>query len=143
MNGPVLGYAVFRLTLGVNFFMHGAVRIFSGMETYRGFAEGIVGGYADTILPRWLLVPFAWSLPPIELTIGLLLIVGLFTRWALVACGLTMAMLVFGKCLTQDWGVVSSQMIYAIVVFLLLVYEKHNAIALDSVVGGRRRIGFK
>lgn len=49
MTHRALGYALLRFVLGVNFLMHGAVRVFGD---YTGFARGVVGEFSCTILPE-------------------------------------------------------------------------------------------
>ena len=104
-----LAYGILRLTLGVNMLMHGVVRV----PNLTGFAEAIVSSFAGTPLPPLSVRLFALSLPFVEAGIGFLLVLGLFTRWALVAGGLMMTALVFGTALRSDWETVGIQMIYA------------------------------
>jgi thiosulfate dehydrogenase [quinone] large subunit len=51
-------------------------------------------------------------LPWTEATIGLLLLLGLFTRFALVAGSLEMIVLMAGITLAQNWEVAGIQLIY-------------------------------
>ena len=123
-----LAFAVLRLTLGVNLLMHGLVRL----PTLSGFASGLVDGFAETLLPAALVRAFAFALPPLEALVGLLLVLGLFTRWALVGGGLLMAALVFGTALRQQWDTLGLQMIYALAYFLLQFNAGYNRFALDQ-----------
>jgi len=124
-------YAVFRLVTGVNFFMHGVVR-FPKMQ---GFAEHVVGSFTDTILPSGLVTAYAYAVPVIEVAVGLLLILGLFTQVALIAGGLLMATFVFGMAMLENWQTVGTQMVYAIVFYLLLRDIHLNAFAIDNRLG--------
>jgi thiosulfate dehydrogenase [quinone] large subunit len=63
----------------------------------------------------------------------LLLIVGLWTRWTLVAGGLLMAALVFGTALRSDWEALSTQMLYAIIYYLLLAARTDDYFALETL----------
>jgi thiosulfate dehydrogenase [quinone] large subunit len=72
-------------------------------------------------------------LPFLETAIGLLLILGLWTRWSLVAGGLLIAALVFGTGLRSDWEALSIQMLYAIIYYLLLTGRTSDYFALDTV----------
>ena len=133
LSGPSLGYVTFRLTLGVNFLMHGLVRV---LGDWSGFANGyIVKQFQGTFLPEVAVKAFGWSLPVIEGVIGILLILGLFTKWSLVAGALTMTSLVFGMSLIQKWAVVGSQMVYAICFFALLFTLAYNHLSLDRLLG--------
>jgi thiosulfate dehydrogenase (quinone) large subunit len=98
-----------------------------------GFAEAIVSSFAETPLPPLSVRLFALSLPFAEAGIGFLLVLGLFTRWALVAGGLVMTALVFGTALRSDWETVGIQMIYAAIYYLLLAGKIYNYFSLDSV----------
>lgn len=133
-GGPSLGYFAFRVTLGVNFLMHGLVRIFGDWD---GFVHGyILKTFKDTILPEWMLFPYAWSLPVAEAIIGAFLIVGLLTKWNLLAGSLVMTSLVFGMCLVQNWSAVGSQMIYALCFFILMYTIHLNHISVDAYLFG-------
>lgn len=129
-TGPALAYVVLRLILGVNMAMHGAVRIFGD---YSGFAAGLIDTFRETVLPGFLLTPFAYGLPAIEFVIGVLLLLGLWTRAALVAGGALIGVLVFGSSLLQNWGTVGTQMIYALTFYVLLFHIGHNRFALDML----------
>jgi thiosulfate dehydrogenase [quinone] large subunit len=124
-----LAYLLLRLTLGVNILLHGAVR-FPGLST---FAEGTVQQFAGTPLPAVAVRLFGLLLPFLETAIGLLLIVGLWTRWALVAGALLIVALVFGTALRSDWQTLSVQMLYAIIYYLLLAGRTYDYFALDTV----------
>ena len=130
MNHRALGYALLRFVLGINFFMHGAVRVFGD---YAGFAQGVAGEFSGTILPEAMVQLVGWGIPPVELAIGVALILGLFTRTALVAGGVLMGVLVFGMSLLQNWGTVADQMLYTLLFALLLFALKNNRLSLDRL----------
>jgi thiosulfate dehydrogenase (quinone) large subunit len=124
-----LAYLLLRLTLGINIMLHGVVRL----PALGAFAEGTVQQFAGTPLPAVAVRLFGLSLPFLETVIGLLLIVGLWTRWALVAGALLIAALVFGTALRSDWETLSIQMLYAIIYYLLLAGRTSDYFALDTV----------
>jgi uncharacterized membrane protein YphA (DoxX/SURF4 family) len=124
-----LTYLLLRLTLGINILLHGVVRL----PALGAFAEGTVQQFADTPLPAVAVRLFGLLLPFLETAIGLLLTIGLWTRWALVAGGLLIAALVLGTALRSDWETLSIQMIYAIIYYLLLTGRTYNYFALDTV----------
>ena len=124
-----LAYLLLRLTLGINILLHGAVRL----PALGAFVAGTVQQFADTPLPAVAVRLFGLSLPFLETAIGLLLIVGLWTRWALVAGALLIAALVFGTALRSDWETLSIQMIYAIIYYLLLTGRTYDYFALDTL----------
>ncbi len=129
-----LAYALFRFTLGLNLLLHGLVRI----GDLGGFAQGLVQGFADTVLPAALVRLFAYALVPAEAVIGALLILGLFTRAALVAGALVMAALVFGTALRQEWTTLGLQMNYALFYALLLFLSEYNGFSVDRLLSRRR-----
>ncbi|MEM1270965.1 MAG: DoxX family protein [Bacteroidota bacterium] len=121
-----LAYALLRVTLGVNFFVHGLVRL----PDLAGFAQGVAGSFEGTLLPVALALPFAYAIPIVELIAGGLLIVGLFTKPALVVLSLLMIGLHFGMAIRQEWGVLADQLIYVFLLFLLL-YLHREAFSVD------------
>ena len=128
-------YAVLRFTLGTTFVLHGITRLVSG---WSAFADQMVQSFHDTFLPGFMVRPFALSVPPVEAVLGTLLCLGLFTRWTLIASGLWMVALVFGTTVRQDYPTVSIQLLYALLFFVLQVWEPSNRISLDTLMRERR-----
>ncbi len=124
-----LAYFLLRLTLGLNFTMHAVSRFLSGLPK---FVDGMVNGFENTILPAVLVRPFGYILTFNELTVGVLLLLGLFTRAAATAGALVMMALIFGSSLQQKWEAVSQQMIYAVFFFLVLHFLENNRYSLDA-----------
>ena len=131
-NHKALAYGTFRFALGVVELMHGLVRL----PVLAGFAAGMAKQFEGTILPSWSVYSFGCVLPFIEGLIGLALILGVFTRWALAAASLLMSALIFGTCLRSDWTTISIQMIYVIAFFIALFFLEHNHWSVDRVVRG-------
>jgi thiosulfate dehydrogenase (quinone) large subunit len=126
-----MGYALLRMTLGVNIAMHGISRILSGVGA---FASGLQKQFAATLLPHFAVSAFGHALPWTEATIGLLILVGGATRLALVAGALLMIVLTFGSNLHQDWQVAGLQLIYAIAYALLIAFHRFNSFSLDGLL---------
>jgi len=105
--------------MGVDLFCHGFARIFTGAHL-SGFAEGMVKNMASSPLPQSLTLATGYAVPPVELVIGILLLLGIFTRFALILASLLMLVLVFGVGMKQDWAVAGQQLLYALVLFVLL-----------------------
>jgi thiosulfate dehydrogenase [quinone] large subunit len=127
-----LAYAVFRLTLGINILVHGAGRIFGpGAEA---FATTTAAEFSKTALPAGMVHAFLLVLPFVELVLGVLTTLGLFTRWALTLGGLMITVLVFGTAMRSDWNTVGVQMIYAITYYLLLVNRSSNRFSMDALL---------
>jgi thiosulfate dehydrogenase [quinone] large subunit len=123
-----IAYALFRLTLGLDIFMHGAMRFVTGVGTWEANQAKLFEG---TILPMALVHGFLLTLPALEVIIGGLTIIGLYTRFALVAGAVMIFALVFGTGMRQDWTTVGSQMLYAAYYYLMLARFDDNWLALD------------
>lgn len=129
-----VAYLLFRALLGVNICLHGVTRLAAGES---GFAGKIVSQFSNTIVPHGLLLAFALALPWAEAIIGLLIILGLWTRIALAAGFLVMLMLMIGICLVQDWQTAGLQLIYGIAYAALLFLLRYNQYSVDSVLERR------
>lgn len=117
-------YLLLRLTLGINFLGHGLVR-FPKISEFRIWMSG---EFQNSIIPPLVINAFATLLPFIEFAIGFLLIIGLFTRYTLVAGALLMISLIFGSCMIEKWEYTGFQMIYALFFFILLYFQEQNRI---------------
>jgi thiosulfate dehydrogenase (quinone) large subunit len=124
-----LAYALLRLVLGVNIFMHGISRIHAGVTV---FASSLVPGFQNTPLPASAVYAFGITLPYAEAALGALLLFGLWTRYACALGLLLLAILTFGSALHQDWNVAGIQLIYALVYAALLGMRRHNLISVDG-----------
>ena len=124
-----IAYAILRLTLGINIALHGITRVMNGTG---GFAELLGKQFQATLLPRVLVEAFAHTLPWAETIIGLLLLAGLATRFALIAGGLLMAVLTLGTTLRQDFQSAGLQLSYSIAYFILLSLRAQNGFSLDA-----------
>lgn len=124
----VLAYTFLRLVFGINMFVHGLVRI----GNISGFVDSQVGLYKDIAIPPLLIAIPAYLIPIVEFAVGLLLILGLQTRKALIANFLLMMTLMFGVCLLQKWDIAGSQLVYNLVLFILLAGCSFNLISVDN-----------
>lgn len=123
-----LAFLLARITIGINFLMHGLVRL----PKLSKFSEGIVKEFSETILPQFSVQAFAFTLPFIELLIGFLLIIGFKTRLAAASGFILMAFLILGTSLREDWALVGSQMIYVIFFFMFIKNLDYNTMAVDA-----------
>jgi thiosulfate dehydrogenase [quinone] large subunit len=124
-----LAYALLRVTLGLNIFMHGTSRLLAGVGN---FVSGMIKMFQNTVLPTAVIVPFGYALPWLEAGLGLLIIIGLRTREALVAGALLMLGLTFGTALRQDWDVAGIQLLYSVVYAALIAALRHNSLSVDQ-----------
>ena len=129
-----LAYSFFRFSMGVVIFFHGAMRMITGVGPWVAKEMPLFVG--NPLLPMWFVVGFLWVLPTIEVVLGTLTIIGLFTRWAILAGAVLMLVLVFGNLTRQDWGTVGNELHYVIYYALMIAGLKDNRFALD-----RRKAG--
>jgi thiosulfate dehydrogenase (quinone) large subunit len=128
ISAKTLAYQLLRIAMGVNFVLHGSVR----MPKLAGFRNWMVTQFQQTILPSWSISIVASVLPFVELVIGLLLISGWQAKKAFTAGFILILMLMAGCCLREDWETVGIQWIYLLVYFILLwLYDerKHATVA--------------
>lgn len=124
----VAAYTLLRIVVGINYFNHGATRIFN----IPGFIDSMVDTMQGSWIPEFLVRVNAGFVPPVELIVGALITIGLFTRSALIACFILMAVLMYGITIIQNWDGASSQLIYNIVLFILLAGLNFNRISVDA-----------
>ena len=125
-----LAYLFLRATLGLNLTFHGVSRIMMGTQK---FARNLAFMFQNTPLPDWSVLAFGRALPWVEALLGLLLLVGLRTRAALIGASLLICALTFGSTLRQDWEGAGAQLIYAAVLAALLAFRSCNAHSLDGL----------
>lgn len=123
-----LGYALLRVTVGVNFLMHGATRIFGDLG---GFVGGVAGSF-EGLLPRWMTVPFAYAIPFAELILGAALLIGFKTAGTAAWLMALMIALIFGKTLQQEWGTAGTQMVYSLILFVLVFLAQHDGFGIST-----------
>ena len=124
----VAAYTLLRIVVGINYFNHGFTRIFN----ISGFIDSMVTTMQDSWIPEFLVRINAALVPPVELSVGILITIGLFTRSALIACFVLMAVLMYGVTIIQNWDGASGQLIYNIVLFILLAEVSFNGISIDA-----------
>jgi thiosulfate dehydrogenase (quinone) large subunit len=124
-----LAYGILRFTLGINILLHGL----APLTHLNSFAADVLHMFAKTPLPPEGVRLFALVLPFAQMIVGLLLTLGLWTRFALVSGGLVMAMLVFGTALRSDGPALGIQMLYAAIYYLLLTGRIYNRFSIDHL----------
>lgn len=135
-SDTLIAYAILRLSFGVNIMLHGLSRLLAGPSGFLAYLNHYFE-HAPLISKSFLPV-FGAVLPPVETTLGLLLLLGLFTRFALIAGALVMTALVFGTNLAQDWNVAGLQLIYCFLYYYLLAHRREkNLWSLDHWIRGK------
>lgn len=135
--GRALGYFILRLSLGVDMLMHLVVREWGVSQDFVPVTEKM---FVGNLLPMSWVHYFLTYLPYFEGLLGVLLIAGLLSRWAIFAEGLLVTVLLFGTAIRSDWTVVSHQMIYLLFVFFLLAVEGWDYFSVDAWRARRRRV---
>jgi thiosulfate dehydrogenase [quinone] large subunit len=133
-SDAVIAYTILRLSFGANIMLHGVSRLLAG---HAAFLAYLIHYFEKTpLIPASFLPIFATALPPVETGLGLLLLLGVGTRFSLIAGSLVMAALVFGTNLAQDWNVAGLQLIYCFIYYYLLVHRRDlNRVSLDAMIG--------
>jgi len=122
-------YALLRVTLGVIFLTTGIVKLAYGVGA---FAAPLRQQFAG-VLPTFVVTPFAYALPFVEVAVGALLAAGLFNGIALVSAGGLMTALIFGKTAVNDSATVAGNLSYALIVFVLLWLADYNGYSVDRL----------
>lgn len=123
-------FLLLRLAIGASMLGHGLVRL----PKLQAFSKWMTGNFEKSMLPNGLVLPFSYVLPIAEFTIGLLIILGLFTRPALIAGAVVMIMLITGTALIENWDALPSQLIHVAIFAALLNFFGNNTIAVDNLL---------
>lgn len=116
-SGRELALLVMRLGLGINMAMHGLVRL----PKLNAFADKVAADFATTLLPALVARSFAFTLPVLELGVGLVILLGgRFLTHGLLGGGLIISLLMFGTSLREDWATLGSQVVYLMAFALAL-----------------------
>ncbi len=124
-----LAYLMLRFALGLSILMHGLVRL----PHLTAFADATAKLFVATPLPTIIVRPFALTLVFLETAVGLLLVLGLWTRAALLLGSLSMASLIFGTALRSDWDPLAIQLFYAFLYAALLATREYNSYSVDAL----------
>jgi len=127
-----IAYAFLRFIFGLNICFHGLTRL---LGDHQAFLAYLIKSLAPAVLvPKAAIPPLAVVLPWVEALVGLLLLLGLFTRISLIAGFLVMILLMAGVTLAQDWTTASLQLMYCLIYFILLTFLSRNHFSLDSLL---------
>ena len=132
-SNTAIAYAILRLSFGANILLHGLSRVLNGRAAFLAYLTKYFE-HAHLISPG-MLPAFGAMLPWVETTLGLLLMLGLFSRFTLIVGALVMTILVIGTNLAQDWLVAGLQLPYCFIYYYLLIHLEQNSISVDSMLG--------
>ena len=136
-NHREAAYALLRITVGVMFLFFGVGKFLGGVGN---FAGGMAQHFAGK-LPPALVLPFGYALPFAEVTLGALILLGLFNVYALSLSGLLLVALTFGTVMLGDAPTVAHNVQYALVNFVLLYFADYNGYSLDRLRRPRPSVG--
>ncbi|WBL25498.1 DoxX family protein [Zunongwangia sp. HGR-M22] len=128
MSNHQLAFLMARITLGINFFLHGFVRI----PKLEAFANGLTQGFKGTMLPLALVEMIAYAIPFIEVILGVLIIFGIASKKSLTATAIFIIMLITGCAFKEDWSAIGTQMLYALFIFFLIKNLKYEVWAVKK-----------
>ena len=133
-SDAVIAYTILRVSFGANIMLHGVSRIVMGHAAFLAYLTHYFE--KASYVPVSMLSVFATVQPWVELILGLLLMIGLATRFSLIAGGLVILALVIGTNLAQDWLVSGLQLIYAFLYYYLLAHLDQNRYSIDGMRKG-------
>ena len=131
MINNITTFLLLRLAIGASMFGHGLVRL----PKLEKFSAWMLGIFEKSMLPQALILPFSYALPIAEFLTGLLLIIGLFTRQALIGGAVLMIILIFGTAMIENWDAIPSQLIHVAFFAILLNHvATFNKYALENLI---------
>ena len=105
-----------------------------------GFVDGyLLPAFAQTPLPAWMVAGYGYALPPVEALLGLLLLLGLCRRGALLLNGVTLLSLAFGQMLLKNHPTVGTIFLYVLMTALALWMDGADRWSLDARLADRKR----
>ncbi|MHC8949306.1 DoxX family membrane protein [Sphingobacterium hungaricum] len=123
-----ISYLIIRLSVAISLFGHGLVRL----PKLQTFSDGMLKEFENSMLPSILVMPLSYAIPIAEFVFGLLLLVGLFTRFSAFGSAFLMLLLMFGTCMVENFGALPSQFIHAGFCAILIHFIQSNSFALDK-----------
>ena len=118
-------FFILKLPMAMSMLGHGLVRL----PKLNSFAEGMAEQFKDSMLPDFLVLPFGYLLPLVELVIGILLLTNWQTKNTIYAGLLTMSLLIFGSSMIENWGAITAQLVHAIYFAVVLYFLTKNELA--------------
>jgi len=122
-------FLLLRLGIATSMFGHGLVRL----PKLNAFSEWMTTSFEKSLLPKVMVIPFSYVLPVAEFTVGLLLLIGLFTKPALIMGAVILLVLLFGTAMIENWEAIPSQLLHLAFFALLLQFIQSNSWALDKL----------
>ena len=128
-------YFLMRISLGLIFLFYGLGKLMMGVPV---FTQTMVQQFAKTPLPIAMVRLFSSILPFAEVTLGVLIMLGLFTPVALSLAAFLLMALTVGVIFLQQPATVAANLIFSLTVFFLIFFSEHNGVAVDQLWTRRR-----
>lgn len=123
-----VAYALLRMTMGVNFFVHGASRL----PHLGAFVAATAKDFVHTPLPAFSVVAFAYAIPFVEVILGLAILFGARLRVALPLTSVYMIALMFGTIERGAYPVVAEQLLYSLIFAILTAFRGYDRLSIDA-----------
>ncbi len=118
---------------------HDAKTNTTSFDNLGNWSEKLTAAFvSSTPLPAFMVTPYTRTAPFIELTLGLLILAGYKTRWALLGAAAFLVSLDLGLMLQSDHDTVKSNTIILMALLWAAVWEKYNRFSLDELLAKRK-----
>ena len=119
-----------RIALGPLFLGMGVMKLTHYVDT----VDRIRAGFANAWLPIELFTPFIYIMPPLELLLGLALVLGFQYRYTLVALSLFMSALSFGLMTQGNFDSMIRNLLIVIVALYGISRSSENVWTIDNLL---------
>lgn len=125
-------FIALRLFLGLRFLTAGLGKFnnegaYGFGNYYEGFIPWITNTFAEkTNLPGFLVTPYAYLIGYLEIVLGLLLLAGVKTKYALALIALTYVSLAYGQMLLGGGDAITQIGIHLMMTIAALYFLRHN-----------------
>ncbi len=126
MTNETFASLLIRFGMGGIFLIYGINK----MMAYPGIVDRLTGGFADTWLPSFAVVPLGYIIPIAELVLGITLVLGIKYRESLVATGLLMIVLTVGMAIQGNSETVARNLVYLLVCAYGVTLAQHDRFSL-------------
>jgi len=133
-GGATWGFLILRAYLVVTMLLAGVGKFENpdkavyelGFSHWQTNAADMVGNFAATPLPGFMLVPYAYGIGFAELILGVFLLIGLKTKWTLAVTGLLFVSLSIGLRLQGQYDGAANIALYCLVTVVALLLVRAN-----------------
>ncbi|EDY82354.1 DoxX subfamily, putative [Verrucomicrobiia bacterium DG1235] len=121
-----------RLFLGLRFLLAGLGKFknqdgdYSFESYYNGVVPWMISAFEKTDIPGFLVSIYAYCIGYVEIILGLLLLLGVKTKYVLALIALTFVSLAYGQMVLGDGGKVNEIGFYLLFTTAALYFVRHN-----------------